>query len=321
MPKCKYCGHINTRRSSCSCSSQRSVTKKSSQKRISPYKRQSVELSDTENETESKKSTKTDLMCSDQEDDRLSVSDDDECSVVSKTESVVEADSAASKFVDDVAEPTTHYHLPERMCMPKTAYLNACRICLDFPKATSSDRCYSIENSEPTMLTKEVPSDKWCTPKNAKELNCTRCLKNINSNFCMSFARRYRRDIYPMEERAPSDVAAEKIDDIVDYDNTLTSNKNQRPPKDKDKVSIETMPNSSKDKSVPPKDKSMPPKDKSVPPKDKTFMKAAPGTATKESEATLQEFWGSFIPRTFMESFSSDDYDIAAGFVIIKKKK
>ncbi|KAF9979588.1 hypothetical protein BGZ79_006534, partial [Entomortierella chlamydospora] len=55
-------------------------------------------------------------------------------------------------------------------------------------------------------------------------------------------------------------------------------------------------------------------KDKSVPPKDKTLMKAAPGAATKESEATLQDFWGSFIPRTFMESFSSDDYDIAAGF-------
>ncbi|KAG0001835.1 hypothetical protein BGZ79_004092 [Entomortierella chlamydospora] len=235
-----------------SCDDEHKSGGESSDNISEPYKRQSAELSDTESEADSNKSTKTDLIYSDQEDEKLSASDSDEGSIVSKTESIVEAGSAASKFGDDVAEPMTeNYHLPERMCMPKTAYVNACRICLDFPKATSSDRCYPIENSEPTTLTKEVPPDQWCTPKNAKELNSGIRTKRLRT---------------------------------------------------KDRASTETMRTSNRDKSMPPK--------------DKTFVKAVPGATTKEGEAILQEFWGSFVPRSYMDSSSSDDYDIAAGFII-----
>ncbi|KAF9342579.1 hypothetical protein BGX26_007248, partial [Mortierella sp. AD094] len=86
-----------------------------------------------------------------------------------------------------------------------------------------------------------------------------------------------------MEERDPSDIAMEQSDDIIDSDNTLTSSRNQsKPPKDKDKASIGTVPTSSRSQSKPPE--------------DKTFVKTVPGATTKENGATLQEFWGSFVP-------------------------
>lgn len=51
----------------------------------------------------------------------------------------------------------TYYTLPERMCLPKTAYPNDCPICLNFPTSSPTDECYSIKNNEPTMASKDVP--------------------------------------------------------------------------------------------------------------------------------------------------------------------
>ena len=132
------------------------------------------------------------------------------------------------------------------------------------------------------MLKKEVPPEQWCTPKNAKELDCTRCLLGIESNVCLSFLRRYRRDRYPMTEKNPAMNSSDS--DNADSDVTIAPTKNQ-PLKDKVKESSDTK-----------------------------TSKKAPRTYNDNIKGVefFQDVLNQFLPSTFMVNFKSDEKDVVA---------
>ncbi|KAF9401092.1 hypothetical protein BGZ76_007608 [Entomortierella beljakovae] len=191
--------------------------------------------------------------------------------------------------------------MPERVCMPKTAYVQNCPICLDFPTALDSDVCYSVANNEKTMAWKDVPPEHRCTPANAKSLNCIRCLRNVESNLCLSYVRRYRRDLFPTEDQKP--VLSRSDSDNTDSDVTIASTSSS-PPKlkqmsPKAKVSAKIAPN------------------KVLATEELSAKKASnKGLATEEANTkrdnSIQGLLSQFDPSEFLQNVETDDHKIAA---------
>src|SRR5262249_11315940 len=55
--------------------------------------------------------------------------------------------------------------------------------------------------------------------------------------------------------------------------------------------------------------------------KDKSKTKRKRKSSSNGSDTTIQEFWSNTVPQSFLDLWSSDGYQVAAAFLMVKKKK